>query len=565
MSRLSVLIPARHEMFLNRTVEEVLAKRRADTEVIVVLDGAWPAVPLTQHPDVHIVHRPEPIGQRAATNLAAKLSTADYVMKLDAHGALADGFDQTLIDADVEIGRPDLTQIPGQYNLHAFDWVCACGYRRYQGPSLVRCEGCGVSDQWTRDVVWSIDGANGKAGRKVYSTSWCFDADLHFQYFGEFTNRPEAQGDLAPTMSALGACFFMRRARFWALGGLDEAHGSWGQFGTEIACKSWLSGGLHYVNKRTWFAHLFRTQGLDFGFPYPLDAGQVEHARRYSQDLWRNDKWPLAVRSFASLVDQFWPVKGWTEEQKPKPVVKTPKTKGIVYYSDCRGEAAMLAAVRNQIWEARTAWIERIPVVSVTLKPVEGFGTNIVLPLERGTLTMFRQILAGLEAIQADYVFFCEHDVLYHESHFEFVPPRDDVYYYNEHTYKLDAETGRAVFYHTKQTSGLCAARALLLTHYRERVRRVEGDGFSRRMGFEPGTHHRAERVDDVKAEAWMSPVPNIDIRHAHTLTQSRWSPEQFRDQRHCRGWTTVTTIPGWGDARALMDQIHEGARAHAI
>ncbi len=541
-------------MFLNRTVEDVLAKRRADTDVIVVLDGEWPTVPLPQHPDVHVVHRSVSIGQRAATNLAARLSGAAYVMKLDAHCAVDEGFDQKLIAADVEIGRPDLTQIPGQYNLHAFDWVCACGRRTYQGPTPTICVACKIA-RFTRDVVWTIDGANGKVGRRVHSTSWCFNADLHFDYFAEFTNRPEAKGDLVPTMSGLGACFFMRRARFWELGGMDEAHGSWGQFGTEIACKSWLSGGLHYVNKRTWFAHLFRTQGLDFGFPYPQDARQVEHARTYSQQLWRGGTWPKAVRSLASLVDQFWPVKGWSDAHRqalaqPVPAIKKARTKGIIYYSDGRPPASILEPVRDRL---RKSGIDRI--VSVTLQPVEGFGDNIVLPLERGHLTMFRQILAGLEAIDTDDVFFCEHDVLYHATHFEFTPPSEAAYYYNEHTYKLDVETGRAVFYHCQQTSGLCASRALLLTHYRERVRRVEAEGFSRRMGFEPGTHGREARVD---AQSWMSDAPNVDLRHGHNLTASRWSPTEFRDQRNCRGWREVTEIPGWGRAADLAYSMRE-------
>ena len=43
---LSVLIAARNEEFLNRTVEDVLAKKRGNTEVIVVCDGNWPIPPL---------------------------------------------------------------------------------------------------------------------------------------------------------------------------------------------------------------------------------------------------------------------------------------------------------------------------------------------------------------------------------------------------------------------------------------------------------------------------------------------------------------------------------------
>lgn len=160
---------------------------------------------------------------------------------------------------------------------------------------------------------------------------------------------------------------------------------------------------------------------------------------------------------------------------------------------------------------------------------------------------MFRQILAGLEALDTDVAFLCEHDVLYSGFHLNFTPSRGDRYYYNVHTWKLDAETGRAVHYRTKQTSGLCADRHLLIEHYRKRIARVEAEGFSRRIGFEPGSHSRPERIDDVPAEEWWSDQPNVDIRHTTNLTPSRWSPTEFKSQRNCQGWTEADEIPGWG------------------
>jgi hypothetical protein len=102
----------------------------------------------------------------------------------------------------------------------------------------------------------------------------------------------------------------MERKRYWALDGLDEKHGSWGQMGVEIACKSWLSGGAQKVNKKTWFAHMFRTQP-GFGFPYPNPG---TGARKYSRDLWLNNKWSKQQNKLSWLLDKFWPIKGWTEE-----------------------------------------------------------------------------------------------------------------------------------------------------------------------------------------------------------------------------------------------------------
>lgn len=527
---LSVLIPARNEMFLRRTVEDVLEHAKADTEVIVILDGAWADPPLEKHDRVTVVYHPESVGQRAATNEAARIARGRYVMKLDAHCSLADGFDVALIEAAKDLGD-DVTQIPAQKNLHAFDWVCQCGKRQYQGPTPTSCE-C-ASAKWTREMVW-------KPRRGVTTTAWRFDADLHFQYWGEYSKRPEAQGtDFPETMSCLGACFFMSRERYWQLGGMDEAHGSWGQMGTEVGCKSWLSGGRMVTNRRTWFAHMFRTQGGDFSFPYPLAGADQERARKHSRNLWLGNKWPGQVRPLSWLIEHFEPVPGW-ETPAASP------SKSVVYYSDCRGDETILRACRDRLRKVAPG-----KVVGVTLAPLKDhFDRNIVLSQERGYLTMFKQILAGLEASDADVIFLAEHDVLYHPSHFDFVPPDRTRVYYNVNVWKVDAATGRALHYDCKQTSGLCAYRDVLLAHYRKRVERVEREGFSRRMGFEPGTHRRAERVDDLTSDEWRSELPNVDIRHGHNLTASRWSQSQFRDKRNCRNWVEADEVPGWGVTR---------------
>ena len=84
-SDLSVVIPARSEMFLAKTIETIVQNMRGDTEVIAILDGAWadPAIP--DHPKVRLVHHAESIGQRADMNEGARLSSAKYIMNLDGH------------------------------------------------------------------------------------------------------------------------------------------------------------------------------------------------------------------------------------------------------------------------------------------------------------------------------------------------------------------------------------------------------------------------------------------------------------------------------------------------
>lgn len=535
MPDMSILIPARNEMFLVRTIQDILERIEGDTEVIAVLDGAWADPAIEDHPRVTLIYHSQSIGQRAATNEAAQFSEARYIMKCDAHCSFDQGFDVKLM-ADCE---PNWTVIPRMFNLHAFDWQCGgCGECTYQGPKPKECGECDNTTDFEMVMVWQP--------RRNRRTDFArFDDTLHFQYWRAYEQRPEAQGDIADVMCCVGACWMMERDRYWELGGLDEAHGSWGQMGVEIACKSWLSGGRQVVNKKTWFAHMFRTQP-GFKFPYPNPGSQVSQARKYSRKLWVHNNWEGAIHPFSWLIDKFSPVPDWE-------MGKEDESKGLIYYTDNRLDERIMAACQQQLEQARNGY----ELVSVSLAPL-AFGDNITLDLERGYLTMFRQILAGLEASEADVIFFAEHDVLYHPSHFEFVPPCKDIFYYNENVWKVDAETGRALFYYCRQTSGLCAYRKLLLEHYRKRVEIVKANGFTRRMGFEPGTHNRKERVDDYKSDAWMSEHPNIDIRHKYNLTPSRWRKDQFRNQRYTKGWTEADAVPGWGVVKGRFDEILE-------
>lgn len=310
---LSVIVPGRNEVWMARTIEDVLAHSHADTEVIAILDGDWPPeYGIKDHPSVKVVKTTTPIGQRAATNLGAQMSRARYVMKLDAHCSVDDGFDVKLI----ELMQPDYTMIPAMYRLHVFDWACNnCGWTKYQGSKPDKCEECGEDDLYMK-MIWE---PKHKVGTTV---SWRFDSEIHFQYWNDHRKRPEVQEEmktgLIETMSCIGCCFLMDRKRFIRLGGFDERHGSWGQYGAELACKSWLSGGKMVTNVTTHISHLFRTGNFsergESTFPYPLSGAEQERARNYSRDFWRNNRWRRQVRPLSWLVEKFWPIPGWDEE-----------------------------------------------------------------------------------------------------------------------------------------------------------------------------------------------------------------------------------------------------------
>lgn len=233
------------------------------------------------------------------------------------------------------------------------------------------------------------------------------------------------------------------------------------------------------------------------------------------------------------------------------------KTKGIIFYTDSRLDEKIASVVRDNVLRSG------LPIISVSLKPLN-FGRNILAVLEPSYSTMVKQILMGLENLNTEYVFFCEHDVLYHASHFSFTPLRDNIFYYNSNVYRWDFPNDRAVTYdRLLNLSNLCCNRELALSHYKKRLKLLEERGWDkptmgeptwlRRMGYEPGTK-KIKRGgfwnDDF--DTWASAYPNVDIRHRGTfsppkthLEDFKWQPTNFRE-------VTLDQIPGW-DLKKLI------------
>lgn len=315
MRDLSIIIPALNEQFLSRTIEDILSNIEGDTEVIALCDGYWPNPGVKDNPRVTLIHHTEPMGQRQSTNEGVRLSTAKFVMKCDAHCAFDRGFDIKLMSNC----EKDWTVVPSMKRLHVYDMICQeCGNRMYQDKGGI-CDKCG-SENTKQEMVWQ-----NRRGKAV-DYMW-FDTEFKFSYFDNNYLRPYgpdakvkyhhkhrdwAKDKITDQMVCIGACWMMHRERYWEIGGMDENHGSWGQMGVELACKSWLSGGRQVVNRNTWFAHLFRTT-KKLGFPYHLSGKAIQKARKYSQNIWTNNLWDKAVHPLSLMIKKFAPLPGWDE------------------------------------------------------------------------------------------------------------------------------------------------------------------------------------------------------------------------------------------------------------
>jgi len=267
---LTVIIPARNEKYLQRTIESVLENIEADTEIIAVCDGYWPEPPINDHERVVLIHHTDARGQRQSINEAARIARGKYIMKLDAHCAVAPGFDRVLIESH----QPGWTQVPRMYNLNVETWEPKKHKRT--------------------DYMYIGFNERGEMRAQYYTGS-------------DYRRWHKRTEEIDGTMCCMGPGWFLSLEDFWKQGGCDETHGSWGQQGIEVSLKAWLSGGALMVNKKTWFSHWFRGNE---GFPYPISGNAISKARSYSKKLWMGNQWEGQTKTIEWLVKKFNPP-GW--------------------------------------------------------------------------------------------------------------------------------------------------------------------------------------------------------------------------------------------------------------
>jgi len=227
--------------------------------------------------------------------------------------------------------------------------------------------------------------------------------------------------------------------------------------------------------------------------------------------------------------------------------------KTIVYYTNNLVQERIAIKVRELIKKAN------LPIVAVSQFPID-FGYTILYPFNSSILTMFKQQLVGFESAKDGWIFCCEHDVLYHKSHFDFEPKDNKTYYYNTNVWTLNSKTGDLIWHNDKNTmgrmmtSGLVAHRDLLIEHYSKKIELVEKEGFSRRKhGYRPGK----KAIDNYPTECYRSDAPNIDIKQEYNITKGRWSPEKFRNPKQVRkSWMMVDHLTAWGKTKGRFEEF---------
>lgn len=238
----------------------------------------------------------------------------------------------------------------------------------------------------------------------------------------------------------------------------------------------------------------------------------------------------------------------------------------VLYYSDNRVAEDIQRVVLNNIRGMKN------PIISVTQKPLD-LGKNICVG-EIGTswLNLYKQLKIAAEAAETEYVAMAEDDCLYTQEHYDWTPPRNDTFYYNENVWFVQwggnhpELNGMYSNYWTERRalSQLICSRDILLKDIDLKLQFLEGDipvetigepGYSRlmlaRALAKKGRGHSlgmtlgemAEKLDATKADTFRTKLPNLDIKHASNFTGPK------------RGKNRTYNLEPWGDFKSLMVQ----------
>jgi len=267
----SVILPARNEPYLKKTIQDLLAKAKGEIQIIPVLDGYWPAYSdIIDDPRVDYLHFGEARGMRNAINSGRRIARGDYLMKLDSHCMVSEGFDLVLKGCC----EYDWVVVPRRYPLDPENWKI----------------------EERTDNKYPID--------YMYLSS-----DLHGVVWNERNHDPELKKKkIDEVMSNQGSVWLMRKTYFDWLELMDEkTYGMfWNEF-QEIGLKVWLSGGKVMVNKDAWYAHWHKTKTRGYSLPSHEQVMAQKNVDKWlTQKMFHKQKYDIKW-----LVDRFKPVPTW--------------------------------------------------------------------------------------------------------------------------------------------------------------------------------------------------------------------------------------------------------------
>lgn len=279
--KLSVVIPAYMEPFLQRTIDSLLeaSELGGSLEIIPVIDGPWMKGTIKSDPRVKIIQKTSTQGMRRAINSGIDAAIGDYIMKVDAHCAFAPGFDRIMVDSCAD----DWLVIPRRKSLDEVNWT-----------------------------------ANLSKPDKDYHYLLYPETEHSFLTPHDYRRPDRALITIDDTMSFQGSCWLANKKYFDShIESFENmGYGTFAAEQLEIGLKYWLGGGQVKVNKLTWYAHLCKMPRHYASGQYAKKTRSNADGWRWATDRWMNNKEPGMKFTLDWLVEKFWPVPSWPEDRR---------------------------------------------------------------------------------------------------------------------------------------------------------------------------------------------------------------------------------------------------------
>ncbi len=212
----------------------------------------------------------------------------------------------------------------------------------------------------------------------------------------------------------------------------------------------------------------------------------------------------------------------------------------IIYYTD--------GSVKDYIGNLVRSYISKagVPIISVSQEPID-FGTNICVgKIGRSFESIHKQTLTGAKAAKTKYIALAEHDTLYPDGYFDWLPPSDDTFYYNKNRVfvvaKKGPQYGMYIYYDDARPNAdqLICNRELFIEAIEKRLALIsENPPELPRSWCEPGV---SDYFEGEKREWRYNKPHSVDILHNDNFT--------------ARVGTFVDTgyeLDGWGPFKEIL------------
>jgi hypothetical protein len=246
---LSCIIPSYKDPLLQKTIDSLLENAEGEIEIIAVLDGYWPTVPLKNDKRLKILHLGKNRGMREAINAGILMSTGEWIMRMDEHQIVGKGYDKVL----TRDCSDNMVMTLRRYFLDVVKWE--------------------VMDIPPVDSSKLVIAGEPK---KFAGSEWKSHAEKNKDVM------------IYETMAMQGSMWCMKRSH-WdeVIGRLQtEGYGPLIQDSHEIVFKTWKNGGRLMVNKNSWHAHKHRDFPRTHNNGTPENPAKCNDGYAYALSVW---------------------------------------------------------------------------------------------------------------------------------------------------------------------------------------------------------------------------------------------------------------------------------------